>query len=206
MISFTSVIKFPALYRFSGIIALILAVVIAQFLFRQTIEILSGMNPAAKDLHSTAFFIYTFPLLVGITTGILQFFPALYRRFPLVHFIVGNLYVLVVLLAVAPMGLLLSIFRSGDEFSAFSFALLHFVLWKQTRISVSFIVDKDLLSHLKGMIKSYLLLLCSAASILQSMCFPAVHLEFYWIFILIFAEYLLSTGFSVWLLKRYLLQ
>jgi hypothetical protein len=198
------VIKNQSWFGINGIIALLVATILACFLCVETILILRGMNPAAIDLHSNAFFIYAYPLLAALWVGIPQFIPLIYRRFPLVHFVVGNLFVLVVLLAIAPFGALLSLFCSEHGFAAVSLTLLHFVLWKQTRIAVKYIVEKDLQAHLKGMIKSYVLLICSVTSILQTMCFPMIHMEYCWVFILILTEMLLTKGFTIFLLKQFL--
>ncbi|WP_161604425.1 DUF2306 domain-containing protein [Roseiconus nitratireducens] len=78
------------------------------------------------------FYSHIFAAPVALLCGVLQFLPGLRRRFPGMHRRLGQLYAALVLLWVAPGGLVMSTRAYGGWSSVICFALISLLTWAST--------------------------------------------------------------------------
>ncbi|HUH75244.1 MAG TPA: DUF2306 domain-containing protein [Chitinophagales bacterium] len=122
-----------------------------------------GMMLLMSVADQIAFFhgvnlIQNLTLLVCFVIGPWQFIPILYRRKPTLHFALGNVYVMLVLILSAPT-LIVSAFGEDGILKILYVLILGAIWWWTTRRGIFYISNKKWLLHLKWMIGSYLTLI-----------------------------------------------
>lgn len=96
---------------------------------------------------------------IALTIGVFQFLPFIYRKSKTIHFAIGNVYALLVLLLAAPTTFLL-----GFQFNKISLSILQIILgivfWWTTRKAIYVITLRKWKEHIQYMIYSYCTLIC----------------------------------------------
>ena len=106
-----------------------------------------------------AFFVHVFTALLTLAAGFTQFWPGLQRRYPVLHRWSGWLYVVVLLLAAGPSGLLIGLYANGGWSSQLAFCLLAILWMLFTVLAVRSIRLGDVAAHRRWMIRSFALTL-----------------------------------------------
>lgn len=114
-----------------------------------------------QGFDSTAFLaglqnIQQVTILACCSIGVFQFIPAIFRKYPNVHFALGNVYVMTVLLIAGPITILKSLFAESLLEMVVS-VIWGIGLWVYTRKGIYAISVKKWLVHLECMAISYIL-------------------------------------------------
>lgn len=109
----------------------------------------------AKPQFQWAFYVHISSSWVVILVGLWQFFPALLRRWPTLHRVLGKIYVGAILLLAAPSGLVLGLYANGGLSSKVSFVLQSTVWWVLTWMAWREISHRRYLPHVEMMLRSY---------------------------------------------------
>jgi uncharacterized membrane protein len=109
--------------------------------------------------YRVAFFTHVYTSLWVLPAGFVQFNSGILKRYKRLHRISGWIYVVFVLLLVAPSGLVMGCYANGGIYSQISFCLLSLFWFYTTLQAVLFIRRKNYLGHQKWMIRSFALTL-----------------------------------------------
>ncbi len=109
----------------------------------------------AKPQFQWAFYVHISSSWVVIFVGLWQFFPALLRRWPVLHRVLGKIYVGAILLLAAPSGWVLGLYANGGLSSRVSFILQSTVWWVLTWMAWREISHRRYLPHVEMMLRSY---------------------------------------------------
>lgn len=137
-----------------------------------------------KSWDNNAFFngvgwIQKITLAICLLIGPWQFIPVLYRRNPMLHFALGNVYVMLSLLLAAP-ATVISAFAQPAFIKTLLTALLGSFWWWSTRKGIFYISNKKWMLHIEWMSCSYVCVLCitffsfSNQSLLHTIVFSTV--------------------------------
>lgn len=96
---------------------------------------------------------------ICLLIGPWQFIPSLYRRNPMLHFALGNAYVMLSLLLAATTTVV-SAFNRSVFFETFLLIFLGSLWWWSTRKGIFYISNKKWLLHIEWMSYSYTCVLC----------------------------------------------
>lgn len=122
---------------------------------------LRGREPYFHGVYGIAFFSHILTTPVVLVLGLLQLNRRIRTRWPATHRRIGRVYVGLVLVCVAPSGLIMAM-RAPNGYGAISgFAVLSVMTWIATMLGWKRAVGGRLDSHLRWMFRSYLLI-CSA--------------------------------------------
>lgn len=115
------------------------------------------------DRDQLAFFkglnlIQNLTLSICFLIGPWQFVPYLFRKIPILHFALGNVYVMLTLILSAPT-FIVSAFEQDSIWKIFYALILGMFWWWSTRKGIFYISNNKWLLHLKWMMNSYILLL-----------------------------------------------
>ncbi len=113
-------------------------------------------------------------VMICFLTGPFQFIPKLYRKNPMLHFALGNVYTMVILLLAGPATLLLA-FGRNSRVEVCLLAIAAVLLWWCTRKGIFYISEKRWQLHLKWMMYSYAFIL----SITYFLVIQQLHLGLY---------------------------
>lgn len=153
---------------------LMLAGILPYFPYRPARAFLS--TKPEETLERADFFVFFFVHILGgwvaLTTGLFQFIPTLYRRFPAWHRRAGYWYTFVILLLAAPSGLGLSLFANGGLVAKTGFAFLSLVWWLTTFLAFRAIRQHRQTEHTEMMWRSYALTLAALSLRLESFVLP----------------------------------
>ncbi|MCO5233038.1 MAG: DUF2306 domain-containing protein [Chitinophagales bacterium] len=94
-------------------------------------------------------------ICIILTLGILQFIPWIYMKSKQIHFLIGNVYVLLVLFFITPCSLILGLFDKSI-FDKIGIVLFWFLVAFCTRKSIHQIINKEWASHFQWMFYSYI--------------------------------------------------
>lgn len=127
--------------------------------------------------------IHRVTLVLCLLIGPWQFIPALYRKNPMLHFALGNVYVMLSLLLAAISTMVFAFGQNQMTEGAVLF-LAGCIWWWSTRKGIYYISEKKWLLHLEWMSYSYLSVLCiSAFSVLKKPLVPIVLFLLSYIFV-----------------------
>jgi hypothetical protein len=115
----------------------------------------------AKPHFQVSFYLHITSSMVVIVMGLLQFFPTLVQRYPLVHRRVGMAYILLILLLAAPSGLVLGLYANHGLPAKVGFVLQSIVWWGITLAAWHEIRQHRYLPHIDMMIRSFALTLAA---------------------------------------------
>lgn len=105
------------------------------------------------------FYLHVYTSILALLAGFTQFSRWLRHQYPFVHRSLGWLYVIVIVVAAGPSGLVLGYYANGGWSSQLAFCLLGLLwLWFTTR-AVHFALQKDWQGHRRAMIRSFALTL-----------------------------------------------
>jgi uncharacterized membrane protein len=106
-----------------------------------------------------AFYVHITSSIIVLLTGLLQFLPAVLKRFPQVHRVLGKVYVFTILACSAPSGLVMAVYASGGFWARLSFALISLLWIIFTWVAFRKAVQRDFRSHTAFMYRSFALTL-----------------------------------------------
>ncbi|MBO9639942.1 MAG: DUF2306 domain-containing protein [Siphonobacter aquaeclarae] len=160
------------------------------------------------------FFVHITSGWVVFMTGLFQFIPSLFRRFPVWHRRAGYVYTFVILILAAPSGLGLAWYANGGFVAKTGFAFLAIVWWLVTFQALRAIRRHQLNEHAEMMWRSYALTLAALSlrveTILLPYYFSAKPVETYqtvawlcWTGNLFIAECLIRAGWARKLLSAF---
>lgn len=143
----------------------IFSVIIFMIFLPITLSAESWIHIDFKGWDNDAFFngvgwIQKVTLGICFLLGPWQFIPSLYRRNPMLHFALGNVYVMLSLLLAAP-AFVISAFSRELFFEILILALLGCFWWWSTRKGIFYISNKKWLLHIEWMSYSYACVICS---------------------------------------------
>ncbi|MGB7348118.1 MAG: DUF2306 domain-containing protein [Pirellulaceae bacterium] len=98
---------------------------------------------------------------IGLLLGTLQLSRTLRDRLPILHRMLGRLYIALVLIGVAPGGLVMATKSYGGTASVLCFGLISVLMWITTFVAWRFARQHRYHEHAQWMIRSYTLM-CSA--------------------------------------------
>jgi hypothetical protein len=144
---------------------LMLTKVVPYFSFQRGIHFLSTKTDRVLDnpYFMAGFYVHITSSLWVMAGGVFQFVPALFRRKPAWHRLMGKVYVLSVLLLAAPSGLVLAFFANGGLPAKVGFALQCVVWWLVTFAAWQEIRNRRWLPHTEWMIRSYAVTLAAVS-------------------------------------------
>jgi hypothetical protein len=130
---------------------------IPYFSFEYALNFLGTKQNSTLDqpFFHPAFYVHISSALVVMLVGIWQFFPVFLRKKPVLHRILGKIYVFGVLIFAAPSGLVLAYFANGGLTSRVGFSLQCFVWFALTAAAFREILRKNWLLHVHLMLRSY---------------------------------------------------
>ncbi len=151
--------------RILSFIGIVLFIFLSLLLVKNALPYLSGsrdfafleskMELADNIIWRSSFYMHISGSILCLLTGILQFSRWIIIKKPIIHRILGQIYVLSVLLLAWPGGQFLSMYASGGIMARIPFFILS-VLWGySTYKGYVFIKKKDRLRHSSWMIRSY---------------------------------------------------
>jgi len=114
--------------------------------------------------------IFRVAMITALPLGALQFSVWIFRRKKQLHFLIGNIYVLLCLFLASPLLLALSLSHT-DPVLLIVGSSLSIYWWRCTRLSVRLVAEGDLTGHAKWMFRSYAAML--AGALLGTMLFYA---------------------------------
>lgn len=127
---------------------------------RLDIDFLLSKQHIVHLLHyRLAFYLHIFPALLVLAAGITQFSNAILVRTPVVHRLVGKLYVGSILLVCGPAGFIMAWYSNGGWVARSSFLVLSALWWVSTWLAWRAIKQGDRHRHRSWMIRSYALTL-----------------------------------------------
>jgi hypothetical protein len=115
--------------------------------------------------------IYRIAVSTALPLGALQFSVILFRRKRQVHFLLGNIYVLLTLFLASPILLVMSLSQTNPLLLVVGSAISLY-WWRCTRLSVRLVAEGDLPGHAEWMYRSFAAML--ASSVLSTMMYQAI--------------------------------
>jgi uncharacterized membrane protein len=109
--------------------------------------------------YRIAFFTHVYTSMLVLPAGFIQFNAWLLKKYKSLHRLSGWIYVVFVLLCVAPSGFIMGLYANGGISSQVSFCLLSVLWFYSTLQALLFIKKNDFSSHRKWMIRSFALTL-----------------------------------------------
>ncbi len=109
--------------------------------------------------YRIAFFTHVYTSMLVLPAGLIQFSPYLLRVHKKLHRLSGWIYVLIVLVLVAPSGFVMGIYANGGFSSQLGFCLLAGLWFYSTFQAVRNAKSKNFVAHRKWMIRSFALTL-----------------------------------------------
>lgn len=157
-----------------------------------------------NPLWQGAFFVHVFSSLGLILAGISQFSKEFLRRFRPWHRRLGRAYVLTILFAAGPSGLIMGFYANGGPLSQASFVILALLWLCTTALAWRTALRRDFAAHRRWMIRSYALTL-SALSLrawkwLLALAFAPRPLDLY--MIVAWLGWLPNLFLAEWLIRR----
>lgn len=109
--------------------------------------------------YQWAFFLHVYTSIFVLVLGVFQFLPKLRKSIPVVHRLVGKVYIVLILFVAGPSGLIMGYYANGGWVAQSSFLLLS-ILWVYfTYLGFNAAKNKNWSKHQKWMIFSYALTL-----------------------------------------------
>jgi hypothetical protein len=157
----------------AGVLAfsvLMLTKILPYFSFERGIHFLSTKSDKVLDnpVFLTGFYLHITSSLWVMAAGVFQFIPGLFHRSRSLHQNLGKLYILSILLLAAPSGLILAFYANGGLPSKVGFTMQCIVWWFTTLLAWKEILDKQWLSHVEWMIRSFAITLAAMSLRLES--------------------------------------
>lgn len=114
---------------------------------------------AGRGYYRLAFFIHVYSSMFALLSGMLQFWPGLRKRRPVVHRLSGRVYVAVILLLSGPSGLLMGYYGNGGPVAQVAFCLLALLWLLFTFLGFREALAGNIAAHRRWMYRSYALTL-----------------------------------------------
>lgn len=112
-----------------------------------------------KPFYKLAFFTHVYTSLLVLPAGFIQFNVSLRIKFTKLHRMMGWVYVLFVLLLVAPSGFWMGVYANGGISSQIAFCLLSILWFLFTLLAINSAIQKQFQQHRDWMIRSFALTL-----------------------------------------------
>lgn len=106
-----------------------------------------------------AFWVHVFTSMLPLLAGFTQFWPALLRKWPAVHRLMGRMYVVSVCCITGPASLVMAFYANGGTSSRIAFATLALLWLGTTAMGWRTALKRDWQAHRAWMIRSYALTL-----------------------------------------------
>ena len=160
-----------------------------------------------------SFYIHVFTSPVVILSGILQFIPAVIRKFPRGHRISGYIYVIVTICITGPAAFIMSLYANGSYPAQFSFTLLSILWVVLTFFAVHYARKGRFDQHTKWALRSFALTLSAVTLRVYAYLFDVLNIDLgpketyiilsyiSWIPNLIIAEIAIRSGYTKRLLR-----
>jgi Na+-transporting NADH:ubiquinone oxidoreductase subunit NqrE len=116
-----------------------------------------GTKPDAvlqRPVFQWGFYVHITTSTVVMAVGIVQIWPQVARRWPVLHRYLGRVYATLILLLAAPSGLVLAVYANGGLSTQVGFALQCVVWWAFTAIAWWEIRQRQHLRHVEMMLRS----------------------------------------------------
>lgn len=160
----------------------------------------------------TAFFVHAMTSVLALLAGFTQFFRKLLHT--KIHRYMGFVYIVVILGLSGPSGFIMGLFANGGVVSIIAFTLLSIFWWYLTFKAFTSIQQRDFEKHAKFMYRSYALTLSALTLrlwkyLIVNYLYEMPPMDLYrlvgwlgWVPNLLIAEYLISRGGHLKLLRR----
>lgn len=153
-------ISFFFLLVYGAFCYLMLGIVLQYIPYNTDVAFLGIKQHVIGFLHyRVAFFTHVYTSMLVLPAGFIQFNAWLLKKYKSLHRISGWIYVVFVLLLVAPSGFIMGLYANGGISSQVSFCLLSVLWFYSTLRALLFIRKKDFNTHRKWMIRSFALTL-----------------------------------------------
>ncbi len=142
---------------FSG---LMLQIIVPYLLppFRTDIDfLLTKQNVLHLSLWRYAFYIHISTSILTLLAGLTQFSRRIYLQYPKIHRTVGKVYLITVLVAAAPSGLIMAFYANGGTATRAAFVVLAIGWWVFTLVAFRQIKAGRVRPHAAFMLRSYAL-------------------------------------------------
>ncbi|KAA9327514.1 DUF2306 domain-containing protein [Hymenobacter busanensis] len=149
---------------------LMLKMVLPYLSFEPGIHFLTTKSAAinSNTVFRTGFYTHITSSWWVLLTGLLQFFPALWRKRRKVHQQLGKIYVASILALAAPSGLILAFYANGGLSAKVGFTLQCVVWWLCTWQAYRLARQRQWEEHIKWMLRSFLVTLAAMSLRLES--------------------------------------
>ena len=167
------ILKFLQVAIVAGILAfigLMLTKVLPYLSFKPGINFLTTKSDETNynPVFRAGFYVHITSSCWVMMSGLLQFFPALFRRNRSWHQWLGKLYVASILMLAAPSGLVLAAFANGGLVAKVGFTLQCFVWWLATWQAYQMARQRQWQPHTEWMLRSYAVTLAAMSLRLES--------------------------------------
>jgi len=129
------------------------------------------------DSWRWSFYIHIFSAIPVLFFGAFQFSGYLLHNYPRLHKTSGANYILVLLIAAAPSGLIMSFYANGGTIAQIGFVIMSLLWILTTLMAVFHLRNKNYIKHGKWMLRSYALTLAAITLRLYGYLFDALHVE-----------------------------
>lgn len=159
------------LFRFGWVVMTLMAlylsaVTLVYFSFRSDVYFLLAKKAVVDFLPwRVAFYIHITGGLIALAVGPFQFLEKFRARHMKLHRQLGKIYVAAILVLGGPAGFFMAFFANGGPWADVGFMVMAFLWVGTTWLGLRDIMRKDLMGHIRWMIRSY------------AMCFAAVTLR-----------------------------
>lgn len=168
----------------------------------------------AKPHFQVSFYIHIASSFFVMVAGAIQILPVIYRQLPRFHRIVGQVYVIGILVFAAPSGLGLAFYANGGLSSKVGFTLQCLIWWILTYQAWQFARKKQWKEHAAIMLCSIAVTLAAMSLRLESywmvQLFETKPIETYvtvtwlsWVGNLIIAYTLIQLGWAEWMINAF---
>lgn len=172
----------------------VVLLVIANLFAAILIKVMSGSTPLEINIWASKIFgsqlpeefplIYRIAMSTALPLGALQFSATLFRRKKQLHFLLGNIVVLLTLFLASPLLLVISLSQTNHLLLIVGSAMSIY-WWRCTRVSIRLVAEGDLPGHAKWMYRSFAaMLVCSVLSTMFYYIVPTPYQYAVWVFLL----------------------
>jgi hypothetical protein len=139
---------------------LMLKIMLQYIPWRNDVAFLNIKQQALKwSFYEPVFFIHVFSSILLLPPGLVQFSPYVRKRWPHWHRLFGKSYVWLVLIFVAPTGIIMGLFANGGWSAQLAFCMLGLLWFMSTWYAMKCAMQRRWLEHRDWMIRSFALML-----------------------------------------------
>jgi len=140
----------------TGLSLLLFGMTFIYWNFRPDINfLLTKQDVVFNPVWRSAFYIHIFGGMLAIALGPFQFIKFLRRQYPLIHHVMGKIYVASILFIAAPSGFLMAFYANGGFAASIGFMLMSILWFYTTFMALNTVRKRKFEEHGKWMVRSY---------------------------------------------------